>query len=291
MCTPGPSLIEVIQPSRCQTRGVLSLSLSSGCDSGSALIPLPSIPSSVSQPDRGFTGIPLQNHRRALRFMNQWNMLQTLHPATPFPGSTLAFAHNSLLSSYKTQKRRGLRRSWECTDWWENLWEECYYHCAMKYINRPACIVPHDLEALMQKEERMSGCLLVSSCWQVICEISLCASWQVKMYCITSSQSGIKKQFSVNLGREAKWTTSSIKGQISFSSSDSKVFPLRVDQSFTTSGRRNSSHYLPSLLQPFGRLTDRDVEDPQLLCQTSTVLKKDILVLVLTDLFQGFRYI
>lgn len=48
-----PSLIEVIQPLTCQSRGVLSLSLSSGCDSGSTLIPLPSIPSSTSQPDRG----------------------------------------------------------------------------------------------------------------------------------------------------------------------------------------------------------------------------------------------
>lgn len=45
-----------------------------------------------------------------LSLMNQWNMLQTLYPATPFPGSTLTFAHNSLLSSCKTQ-RRGLRCS------------------------------------------------------------------------------------------------------------------------------------------------------------------------------------
>lgn len=35
-------------------------------------------------------------------FMNQRNMLQTLHPATRFPGSALAFAHNSVLSSCTT---------------------------------------------------------------------------------------------------------------------------------------------------------------------------------------------
>lgn len=56
-----PSWAKVIQPSTCHTRGVLSFSLSSGCDSGSAFIPLPSI----QRLRQRFTGIPLQNHHRA----------------------------------------------------------------------------------------------------------------------------------------------------------------------------------------------------------------------------------
>lgn len=89
-------------------------------------------------------------------FMNQWNMLQTLHPETPFLGSTLAFNHNSLLSSYKTQ-RRGLNRSlWLMGMYWlarKKLWKECYYHyTTLIYINRAACKVPHDLEAQIQKD-------------------------------------------------------------------------------------------------------------------------------------------
>lgn len=43
-------------------------------------------------------------------------MLQTLHPATRFPGSALAFAHNSVLSSCTTYKDVGWSRpcgSWE----------------------------------------------------------------------------------------------------------------------------------------------------------------------------------
>lgn len=47
----------------------------------------------------------------ALCFMNQWNMLQTLHPGTPFPGSTRAFGHNLVLSSCKMQKTWAESRS------------------------------------------------------------------------------------------------------------------------------------------------------------------------------------
>lgn len=93
-----PSLIEVIQPSRCQTRGVLSLSLSSGCDSGSTLIPLPSIPSSASQPDRG-----LREYRcRIIIVPPLYESME--HAANITRCNTLAFAHNSPLSSYRTQK-------------------------------------------------------------------------------------------------------------------------------------------------------------------------------------------
>lgn len=83
-----PSLIEVIQPSRCQTRGVLSLSLSSGCDSGSTLIPLPSIPSSASQPDRGLreyrcriiTGLQLYESMEHAANITPCNTLPRQHP-------------------------------------------------------------------------------------------------------------------------------------------------------------------------------------------------------------------
>lgn len=127
-----PSWAEVIQPSICHTRGVLSFSLSSGCDSGSAFIPLPSTQRLRQTEVYGNT---VAESSPGLRFMNQWNMLQILHPATPFPGSTLTFAHNSLLSSCNMQ-RRGLRlfSSWECTERWENPGKECYYHCATFYI-------------------------------------------------------------------------------------------------------------------------------------------------------------
>lgn len=101
-----------------------------------------------------------------LRFMNHWNMLQTLHPATPFPGSTLTFAHNSLLSSCKMQCY-GLNRfsSWESSDWWENARKECHYRCAtFTYINTSARILPHDLGARIQKERCLAvGFLLTHS--------------------------------------------------------------------------------------------------------------------------------
>lgn len=101
---------------------------------------------------------------------------------------------------------------------------------------------------------------LVTSCWHIWDEISLCANWQVmpKTDRVTLLQSGTKI-FLVNLGRETKWTTSSKKGQISFSSSDSKMLPLRVDQSFSTSGR-NSYYNLDPLIQASGISADRDVE-------------------------------
>ena len=101
MSIPGPSLIEVIQPSRCQTRGVLSLSLSSGCDSGSTLIPLPSIPSSARQRFYGNTAAESSPDPPLYESMEH---AANITPCTPFPGSTLAFAHNSLLSSCTTQK-------------------------------------------------------------------------------------------------------------------------------------------------------------------------------------------
>lgn len=118
--------------STCHTRGVFSFSLSSGCDSGSAFIPLPSI---QRLRQTGVYGNTVAESSPSLCFMNQWNMLQILYPATPFPGSTLTFAHNSLLSSCNMQ-RRGLRlfSSWECTEWWENPGKECYYHCVTFYI-------------------------------------------------------------------------------------------------------------------------------------------------------------
>lgn len=130
--TPRGSQAKLGWGDSCHTRGVLSFSLSSGCDSGSAFIPLPSIQRLRQTEVYGNT---VAESSPGLRFMNQWNMLQILHPATPFPGSTLAFAHNSLLSSCNMQ-RRGLRlfSSWECTEWWENPGKECYYQCATFYI-------------------------------------------------------------------------------------------------------------------------------------------------------------
>lgn len=95
---PWPNVIEVNQPNRCQTRGVLPIPLSSGCDSGSAL----SISQHFAPWLLGQTKVYRNTAAQSslgLVFMNQWNMLQTLQPTTPFPGSTLAFAHNSLLSS------------------------------------------------------------------------------------------------------------------------------------------------------------------------------------------------
>lgn len=101
---------------------------------------------------------------------------------------------------------------------------------------------------------------LVTSCWHFWDEISLCANWQVmpKTDWVTFLQSGTNI-FLINHGHETKWTTSSKKGQISFSSSDSKMLPLRVDQSFSTSGR-NSYYNLDLLIQPCGISADRDVE-------------------------------
>lgn len=83
-----PSLIEVIQPSRCQTRDVLSLPLYSGCDSGSTLIPLPSIPSSTSQPDKGLreyrcriiSGLQLYESMEHAANITLCNTLHRQHP-------------------------------------------------------------------------------------------------------------------------------------------------------------------------------------------------------------------
>lgn len=66
---------------------------SRGGDSGSAVIPLLGVPV-VLRPF--FYGNTVAESSQG--FVNQWNMLQTLHPATPFP-STLG--HNSPLSSCK----------------------------------------------------------------------------------------------------------------------------------------------------------------------------------------------
>lgn len=82
-----PSLAEVIQPSRCQTRGVLSFSLSSGCDSRSALIPLPSIPSSVSRPDRGLR----EYHCRIIIRPRPYESME--HAANITPCNTLPRQH------------------------------------------------------------------------------------------------------------------------------------------------------------------------------------------------------
>ena len=66
---------------------------------------------------------------------------------------------------------------------------------------------------------------LVTSCWHIWDEISLCANWQVmpKTDRVTLLQSGTKI-FLVNLGRETKWTTSSKKGQISLAAVTAKCF-------------------------------------------------------------------
>lgn len=65
---------------------------SRGGDSGRAVIPLPSIPSSHSR--AFFYGNTVAES--SLGFVNQRNMLQTLHPATAFP---CTFGRNSPLSS------------------------------------------------------------------------------------------------------------------------------------------------------------------------------------------------
>lgn len=131
-----------------------SLSFSSGCDSGSLSFHYPAFPRQLLSQTEVY-GNTVAESSPGLVFMNQWNMLQTLHPATPFPGSTLAFAHNSLLSSFKTQ-RRGLRRSlWLMGMYWlvRKLVRRMLLLLYYSDIHRPACIVPHELEAHMQREK------------------------------------------------------------------------------------------------------------------------------------------
>lgn len=148
--------MEVIQMCRCQIRGVLSLSLSSGCDSGRTLIPLPSIPSWAPQPDRGLreyrcriiTGPLLYESMEHAANITPWNTPSQAAPS--YLPITHCWAHARL-------KDVGWG-SWEpkSTDWWENLWKECYYHCAtLICINTPWSSVAHDLEAQMQKEWKL----------------------------------------------------------------------------------------------------------------------------------------
>lgn len=77
---------------------------SHSCDSGRAVIPLPSVPSS---PDLFYGNTVAES---SLSFVNQWNMLQTLHPATAFPST---FSHNSPLSSCKDTQILFLGALWE----------------------------------------------------------------------------------------------------------------------------------------------------------------------------------
>lgn len=165
-----PSLIEVIQPSRCQTRGVLPLSLSSGCDSGSALIPLPSIPSSARLDGYGNTAAESSSPGSALWINGTCCKHYTLeHPSQAAP-SGLPITH---CWAHGIRKIRGLKRS--LLTHGNVLTCEKYVTISFAYINRPACIVPHDLEAPMQKE-RMSGFVQVSCCWRILWEISLCVT-------------------------------------------------------------------------------------------------------------------
>lgn len=156
-----PSLIEVIQPSRCQTRGVLSLSLSSGCVTQEALsFHYPAFPPQhLSQTE--VYGNTAAESSPGLHFMNQWNMLQTLHAATPLHlPITHRWAHTG-------RKRRGLRRSlWIMGMYWlvRKLVRRMLYHHS---FHKFPIIIPHDLEAQMQKEP-MCGWLFVSSCWQIL---------------------------------------------------------------------------------------------------------------------------
>lgn len=172
-----------------------------------------------------------------LGFMNQWNMLQTLHPATPFPGSTLAYAHNSVLSSYARQRRRGLRLMG-------------MYWLVRNLVKRMLLLLCH---CDMNKHGRMcrstwfKGCLSLGFPAQCSCQqtVQVTHTHKKKLFHDLVKNKLLVK-FLVNRDSETKWSTSSKKGQICFSCSDSRMFSLRVDRSFTTSGRESCHNLAPT---------------------------------------------
>lgn len=101
-----PTLTGVIQPSRCPTQSVLSHPLCSGCDSGSALIPLPSIPSSTSQPDKGLR----ECRCRIITRLQLYESLEHAANITQAAPSHLPITH---CWAHTGSKARG-------ADWWES---------------------------------------------------------------------------------------------------------------------------------------------------------------------------
>lgn len=216
-----PSWAKVIQPSTCHTRGVLSFSLSSGCDSGSAFIPLPSI----QRLRQRFTGIPLQNHHRAFAlWINgtccKYYTLQ--HPSQAAPSHlpiTHCWAHAICKDVGWGSLAHGNAPSGEKTQ------EKNVTITVLLFIYKQVRVYFFQGEQPDKEKTVHDDAFHIKYSW-------LKKKHNQKMCCVVF-------HYLVSLSREIKRRRRSIKGQMSQSSGSSKTF-LRVDRSFKISSRKSA---------------------------------------------------